>query len=48
MEFTLGEEMESKGVGEKKVLTGEELGKELYKLLEDKAGNQRIINWLEV
>ncbi|XP_033492671.2 eukaryotic translation initiation factor 4 gamma 1a isoform X3 [Epinephelus lanceolatus] len=47
VEFTLGEEMESKEVSKKKVLTGEELSKQLDRLLQDKANNQRIIDWVE-
>lgn len=39
--------MESKEVG-KKVLSGEELTKQLDRLLEDKADNQRISDWVEV
>ncbi len=48
MEFTTGEEMESKEVGKNKVLTGEELSKQLDRLLQDKANNQRIRDWVEV
>lgn len=48
MEFTTGEEMESKEVGKKKVLTGEELSKQLDRFLQDKANNQRIRDWVEV
>lgn len=40
--------MESKEVGKKKVLSGEELTKQLDRLLQDKANNQRIIDWVEV
>lgn len=47
MEFTVGDEMESKEVG-KKVLSGEELTNQLDRLLQDKADNQRIIDWVEV
>lgn len=48
MEFTTGEELESKEVDEKKVLTGEELSKQLDRLIQDKANNQRIRDWAEV
>lgn len=48
MEFTTGEETEPKDDGEKTVLTGEELGKQLDRLLQDKANNQRIRDWVEV
>ncbi|XP_034743089.1 eukaryotic translation initiation factor 4 gamma 1a isoform X8 [Etheostoma cragini] len=47
VEFTTGEEMESKDMDEKKVLTGEELSKNLDRLLQDKANNQRIRDWVE-
>uniref|UniRef100_A0A8D0DE15 Eukaryotic translation initiation factor 4 gamma, 1a n=1 Tax=Sander lucioperca TaxID=283035 RepID=A0A8D0DE15_SANLU len=47
VEFTTGEEMESKDVDEKKVLTGAELSKQLDRLLQDKANNQRIRDWVE-
>lgn len=40
--------MESKEVGKKKVLTGEELSKQLDRFLQDKANNQRIRDWVEV
>lgn len=48
MEFTLGEDTESKDVTKKKVLSGEELTKQLDRLLQDQANNQRIIDWVEV
>ncbi|XP_032386526.1 eukaryotic translation initiation factor 4 gamma 1a isoform X3 [Etheostoma spectabile] len=47
VEFTTGEEMESKDMDEKKVLSGEELSKHLDRLLQDKANNQRIRDWVE-
>uniref|UniRef100_A0A3Q3XLK5 Uncharacterized protein n=1 Tax=Mola mola TaxID=94237 RepID=A0A3Q3XLK5_MOLML len=47
VEFTIGEEMESKEVSKKKVLSGEELTKQLDRLLQDKANNQRIRDWVE-
>lgn len=47
VEFTTGEEVESKEAGQKKVLTGEELSKQLDRLLQDKANNQRIRDWVE-
>ncbi|XP_029308570.1 eukaryotic translation initiation factor 4 gamma 1a isoform X2 [Cottoperca gobio] len=47
VEFTTGEETESKEDDEKKVLTGEELGKQLDRLIQDKANNQRIRDWAE-
>lgn len=43
----MGEELESAEVC-KKVLSGAQLSKELDRLLEDKASNQRIIDWVEV
>lgn len=46
VEFTTGEETESKEPG-KKVLSGEELSKQLDRFLEDKANNQRIRDWVE-
>ncbi|XP_053738873.1 eukaryotic translation initiation factor 4 gamma 1-like isoform X2 [Synchiropus splendidus] len=46
VEFTTGEE-ESKGPVKKKVLSGEELSKQLDRLLQDKANNQRIRDWVE-
>uniref|UniRef100_A0A8C6TF56 Eukaryotic translation initiation factor 4 gamma n=1 Tax=Neogobius melanostomus TaxID=47308 RepID=A0A8C6TF56_9GOBI len=46
VEYTLGEEVVSKE-GSKKVFTGEELGKLLDRLLQDKANNQRIRDWIE-
>ncbi|XP_029381425.1 eukaryotic translation initiation factor 4 gamma 1a [Echeneis naucrates] len=49
VDFTTGsgEEIESKEVGKKKALSGEELSKQLDRLLQDKATNQRIIDWVE-
>lgn len=47
MEFTTGEEAEVKEVG-KKVFTGEEISKQLDRLMQDKANNQRIRDWVEV
>ncbi|XP_070829542.1 eukaryotic translation initiation factor 4 gamma 1a isoform X2 [Chaetodon trifascialis] len=47
VEFTTGEETESKEMGKKKVLSGEELSKQLDRLLQDKANNQRITDWVE-
>ncbi|KAF4094067.1 hypothetical protein AMELA_G00008860 [Ameiurus melas] len=44
LEFTLGEESENPS---KKMLSAEELGKSLDRLIEDKANNQRILNWVE-
>ncbi|KAG7229334.1 hypothetical protein INR49_012992 [Caranx melampygus] len=46
VDFTTGEESESKEVG-KKVLSGEEVSKQLDRLLQDKANNQRIRDWVE-
>lgn len=43
----MGEESESAEVC-KKVLSGLQLSQELDRLLEDKASNQRIIDWVEV
>lgn len=45
MEFTLGEESEKPS---KKELTAEELSKQLDRLLQEKANNQRIYDWVEV
>nr|XP_046263507.1 eukaryotic translation initiation factor 4 gamma 1a isoform X3 [Scatophagus argus] len=47
VEFTTGEDMESRETGKKKVLTGEELSSQLDRLLQDKANNQRIRDWVE-
>uniref|UniRef100_A0A3B4WYX0 Eukaryotic translation initiation factor 4 gamma, 1a n=1 Tax=Seriola lalandi dorsalis TaxID=1841481 RepID=A0A3B4WYX0_SERLL len=47
VDFTTGEETESKEVDKKKVLSGEELSKQLDRLLQDKANNQRIRDWVE-
>ncbi|KAE8290913.1 Eukaryotic translation initiation factor 4 gamma 1 [Larimichthys crocea] len=46
VEFTTGEETEVKEVG-KKVFTGEEISKQLDRLMQDKANNQRIRDWVE-
>lgn len=48
VEFTMGEEMEPKEASKKKVLSGEEISKQLDRLLQDKANNQRIRDWIEV
>lgn len=48
VEFTVGEEMEPKEASKKKVLSGEEISKQLDRLLQDKANNQRIRDWIEV
>lgn len=48
VEFTLGGETESKDPAKKKVMSGEELTKQLDRLLQDQANNQRIIDWVEV
>lgn len=45
MEFTLGEECEKPS---KKELSAEELSKSLDRLIQDKANNQRIHDWVEV
>ncbi|MEQ2184233.1 hypothetical protein GOODEAATRI_005806 [Goodea atripinnis] len=47
VEFTTEEETESKEVGKKKVLSGDEISKELDRLLQEKANNQRITDWVE-
>uniref|UniRef100_A0A7N6BW25 Eukaryotic translation initiation factor 4 gamma, 1a n=1 Tax=Anabas testudineus TaxID=64144 RepID=A0A7N6BW25_ANATE len=47
LEFTTGEETESTEIGKKKALSGEELSKQLDRLLQDKANNQRIRDWVE-
>uniref|UniRef100_A0A1A7WC98 Eukaryotic translation initiation factor 4 gamma, 1 n=3 Tax=Iconisemion striatum TaxID=60296 RepID=A0A1A7WC98_9TELE len=46
VEFTT-ENTESKDVGKKKVLSGEELSKQLERLFEDKVGNQQVRDWIE-
>lgn len=43
----MGEGSKSAEVG-KKVLSGAELTEELDRLMEDKASNQRVIDWVEV
>lgn len=48
MEFTTGEETESEEAGRKQILSGDEISKELDRLLEEKANNQRIRDWIEV
>jgi len=48
VEFTTGDELESKEVDEKEVLTEEELGQQLDRLIQDTANNQRIRDWAEV
>lgn len=48
VEFTTGEEVESKEEGKKNILSTEELTKQLDRLLQDKANNQRIRDWVEV
>uniref|UniRef100_A0A3Q2TVJ6 Eukaryotic translation initiation factor 4 gamma, 1a n=1 Tax=Fundulus heteroclitus TaxID=8078 RepID=A0A3Q2TVJ6_FUNHE len=47
VEFTTEEDKELKEAGEKKVLSGEEISKELDRLLQEKANNQRIRDWIE-
>ncbi|XP_074544288.1 eukaryotic translation initiation factor 4 gamma 1a isoform X2 [Halichoeres trimaculatus] len=47
VEFTTGEEMESKEEGKKNIMSPEELSKQLDRLLQDKANNQRIRDWVE-
>ncbi|XP_035994072.1 eukaryotic translation initiation factor 4 gamma 1a isoform X3 [Fundulus heteroclitus] len=47
VEFTTEEDKEPKEAGEKKVLSGEEISKELDRLLQEKANNQRIRDWIE-
>lgn len=47
MEFTTGENKETE-ISTKKVLSGEELSKQLDRLFQDKANNQRIRDWVEV
>ncbi|XP_061588278.1 eukaryotic translation initiation factor 4 gamma 1a isoform X2 [Cololabis saira] len=46
LEFTTGEDMESKDE-DKKGISGEELSNHLERLLEEKADNQRIRDWIE-
>ncbi|XP_071233116.1 eukaryotic translation initiation factor 4 gamma 1-like isoform X14 [Salvelinus alpinus] len=45
IEFTLGEK--SDGTNQKKPMSGEELSKQLDRLIQDKANNQRIRDWVE-
>ncbi|XP_019959157.2 eukaryotic translation initiation factor 4 gamma 1a isoform X2 [Paralichthys olivaceus] len=47
VDFTTGETTESLEVVLKKALSGEELSQQLDRLLEDKANNQRIEDWVE-
>ncbi|XP_028988105.1 eukaryotic translation initiation factor 4 gamma 1a isoform X3 [Betta splendens] len=47
VEYTIGEELASTEVSNKKVLSGDELSKQLDRLFEDKADNQRIRDWVE-
>ncbi|XP_043989679.1 eukaryotic translation initiation factor 4 gamma 1a isoform X2 [Gambusia affinis] len=47
VEFTTGEETESEESGRKQILSGDEISKELDRLLEEKANNQRIRDWIE-
>ncbi|KAM6990606.1 eukaryotic translation initiation factor 4 gamma 1a isoform 2-T2 [Tautogolabrus adspersus] len=47
VEFTTGEAVESKEEEKKKVLSGDELSQQLDRLLQDKANNQRIRDWVE-
>lgn len=44
MEFTLGDESEKS----KKEMSSAELTKQLERLIQDKADNQRIFDWVEV
>uniref|UniRef100_A0A3P9N4I0 Eukaryotic translation initiation factor 4 gamma, 1a n=1 Tax=Poecilia reticulata TaxID=8081 RepID=A0A3P9N4I0_POERE len=48
VEFTTGEETESEEAGMKQILSGDEISKELDRLLQEKANNQRIRDWIEV
>uniref|UniRef100_A0A3B5M5J0 Eukaryotic translation initiation factor 4 gamma, 1a n=1 Tax=Xiphophorus couchianus TaxID=32473 RepID=A0A3B5M5J0_9TELE len=48
VEFTTGEETESEEAGRKQILSGDEISKELDQLLQEKANNQRIRDWIEV
>lgn len=45
MEFTLGDESEK---SKAKELSSAELSKQLDRLIQDKADNQRIFDWVEV
>lgn len=45
MEFTLGEETEKSN---KKELSSNELSKQLERLIQDQADNQRVFDWVEV
>uniref|UniRef100_A0A087XTV0 Eukaryotic translation initiation factor 4 gamma, 1a n=1 Tax=Poecilia formosa TaxID=48698 RepID=A0A087XTV0_POEFO len=47
VEFTTGEETETKEAGRKQILSGDEISKELDRLLQEKANNQRIRDWIE-
>lgn len=45
VEFTLGEETEKSN---KKELSSNELSKQLERLIQDQADNQRVFDWVEV
>ncbi|XP_028329643.1 eukaryotic translation initiation factor 4 gamma 1-like [Gouania willdenowi] len=47
VEFTTGEELGPKEVVKKQLLSGEELSKQLDRLLQDKADNKHIMDWVE-
>lgn len=48
MEFTLGDETESREFSEKRILTEEELTEQLDILVLNMASNQQIEDWVEV
>lgn len=45
MEYTLGEESETPG---QRMLSSEELSRQLEKLLKEGSSNQRVFDWIEV
>lgn len=45
MEYTLGEESEAPG---QRMLSSEELNRQLEKLLKEGSSNQRVFDWIEV
>uniref|UniRef100_A0A8C5EGH6 Eukaryotic translation initiation factor 4 gamma 1-like n=1 Tax=Gouania willdenowi TaxID=441366 RepID=A0A8C5EGH6_GOUWI len=47
VEFTTGEDLGPKEAMKKQLLSGEELSKQLDRLLQDKADNKRIMDWVE-
>lgn len=45
MEYTLGEESEAPG---QRLLSSEELSRQLEKLLKEDSSNQQVFDWIEV